>query len=86
MEHVLIEHACVREAAVIGVSVDNASRAKAFVVLAEEPPDRDGLAEELRALCRDRLRRYEYPHLVEYVEGLPRTPSGKIQRYKLRDL
>ena len=44
------------------------------------------LAEELRAMCKERLRRYEYPHVVHFVDELPRTPSGKVQRFKLRTL
>ena len=35
--------------------------------------------------CKDHLRRYEYPHVIEFVEDLPRTPTGKVQRYKLRE-
>ena len=42
------------------------------------------LAEELRAWCKDRMRRYEYPHVVEFVDDLPRTLTGKVQRFKLR--
>ena len=40
---------------------------------------------DLRALCKERLRRYEYPHVVHFVDELPRTPSGKVQRFKLRE-
>ncbi len=36
--------------------------------------------------CKERLRRYEYPHVVDFVDELPRTPTGKVQRFKLRDL
>ena len=66
--------------------LDDASRVAAFVERrsAETPPDE--LAEELRAMCKERLRRYEYPHVVHFVDELPRTPSGKVQRFKLRDL
>jgi acyl-coenzyme A synthetase/AMP-(fatty) acid ligase len=46
----------------------------------------DALAEELRAMCKERLRRYEYPHVVHFVDELPRTPTGKVQRFKLRTL
>jgi benzoate-CoA ligase len=64
------------------------SRIKAFVVCASgtpSGPDADALAEELRQWCKDHLRRYEYPHVIEFVEDLPRTPTGKVQRYKLRE-
>ena len=37
-------------------------------------------------LCRSRLRRYEYPHVVRFVDALPRTLTGKVQRFKLREL
>ena len=43
------------------------------------------MADELRRWCKENLRRYEYPHFVEFVEDLPRTPTGKVQRYKLRE-
>ena len=46
---------------------------------------RTGLADELRGWCKDNLRRYEYPHLVEFVDDFPRTATGKIQRFKLRE-
>ena len=46
----------------------------------------EALAEELRAWCKERMRRYEYPHVVEFVDELPRTLSGKVQRFRLREL
>ena len=85
MEACLVAHPAVSEAAVIGVQVEDVSRIKAFVICAEAPADREALADELRRWCKERLRRYEYPHLVAFVDDLPRTPTGKIQRYKLRD-
>jgi acyl-coenzyme A synthetase/AMP-(fatty) acid ligase len=47
--------------------------------------DRERLASELQEWCKQRLQRYEYPHIVEYVDELPKTTTGKIQRYKLRE-
>jgi len=41
---------------------------------------------ELQAWCKSRLRRYEYAEFIEFVEELPKTPTGKIQRYELREL
>ncbi len=49
-------------------------------------PATSALAEELRDWCRTRMRRYEYPHVVEFVDSLPRTLTGKVQRFKLREL
>jgi benzoate-CoA ligase len=86
VEGCLVKHPGVSEAAVIGVQVEDVSRIKAFVICASGPPsDPDGLADELRTWCKGNLRRYEYPHVVEFVEDLPRTPTGKVQRYKLRE-
>jgi benzoate-CoA ligase family protein len=85
VEGCLVRHPAVSEAAVIGVNIEDLSRIKAFVICASPPSDPDALADELRAWCKDHLRRYEYPHVVEFVEDLPRTPTGKVQRYKLRE-
>ncbi len=86
VEGCLVRHPAVSEAAVIGVRIDDVSRIKAFVICASgAPSDPDALADELREWCKGNLRRYEYPHVVEFVEDLPRTPTGKVRRYKLRE-
>ena len=69
----------------IGVQVEDVSRIKAFVICSSAPAEPDALADELRGWCKDNLRRYEYPHLVEFVDDFPRTATGKIQRFKLRE-
>jgi benzoate-CoA ligase len=84
VEHVLLEHPRVLEVGVIGITVRDASRIAAVIVCEGAPGD-DALADELRALCRQRLRPYEYPHVVEFVEELPRTLTGKVQRFRLRE-
>jgi benzoate-CoA ligase len=84
MEHVLIEHARVGAVGVVGVSVKGASRIAAYVECVGDPGD-EPLAEELRAWCRERMRRYEYPHVVTFVDDLPRTLTGKVQRFRLRE-
>jgi benzoate-CoA ligase family protein len=81
VEACLVRHPAVSEAAVIGINVDDVSRIKAFVICVGEAPD----ADELRGWCKDHLRRYEYPHVVEFVSDFPRTATGKIQRFKLRE-
>ncbi len=91
VEACLVRHPAVSEAAVIGTHVDDLSRIKAFVIAGGGSDgvgvtaDPDVLAEELRQWCREHLRRYEYPHVVEFVEDLPRTATGKVQRFKLRE-
>jgi benzoate-CoA ligase family protein len=82
IEGVLLEHPAVGESAVVGVEVEGFTRIKAFVIAkGEGSPE---LAAELQELCKVRLQRFQYPHLVEFVAELPKTVTGKIQRYKLR--
>jgi benzoate-CoA ligase len=86
VEACLVRHEAVSEAAVIGVTVEDISRIKAFVICTTAPSDSTALADELRGWCKEHLRRYEYPHLVEFVDDLPRTATGKVQRFKLREI
>jgi benzoate-CoA ligase family protein len=81
----LIEHPAVVEAAVVSAQLEGLTTAKAFVVCKPAAPPGNGLAEELRAFCGERLHRYQVPRLIEFVDDLPKTVTGKIQRYKLRD-
>lgn len=85
MEHVLMEHPRVAGAGVVGATAGDVSRVAAYVECVGEPGD-DELADELRAWCKERLRRYEYPHIVTFVDDLPRTLTGKVQRFRLREL
>jgi benzoate-CoA ligase len=84
VEACLVQHPAVSEAAVIGTVVEDTSRIKAFVICLEEPADPQALADELRSWCKARLRRYEYPHVIDFVDDFPRTLTGKVQRFKLR--
>jgi benzoate-CoA ligase family protein len=85
MENCLLEHPAVHGVGVVGVEVEGMSRVAAYVVAAPDRPADDALAAELRDWCRQRLRRYEYPHLVTFVDDLPRTVNGKVQRFALRE-
>ena len=80
----LIEHPEVLEAAVVGVPVAGFTKGKAYVTVHEAGRTGDELAEELRAFCAGKLHRYQVPELVEFVDVLPKTATGKIERYKLR--
>jgi benzoate-CoA ligase len=84
MEHVLLGHPRVAGVGVVGVTAGDATRIAAYVECTGGPGD-DGLADELRAWCKERLRRYEYPHIVTFVDELPRTLTGKVQRFRLRE-
>ena len=84
VESTLVEHPSVLEAAVIGVNdSDGLVKTKAFVVLKQGA---QATAEELKAFTKERLAAYKYPRQIEFVSELPKTATGKIQRFKLRDL
>jgi acyl-coenzyme A synthetase/AMP-(fatty) acid ligase len=85
IEACLSEHPAVLEAAVVGRGdADGLTRAHAFCVLRDDQIDTDALAAELRALVRTRLAGYKSPRWIDFVAGLPRTATGKIQRFALR--
>jgi acyl-coenzyme A synthetase/AMP-(fatty) acid ligase len=85
IESVLMEHPAVAESAVVGISVDGFTKIKAFVITKANATTGDALVADLQEHCKSRLQRYQYPHLVEFVAELPKTVTGKIQRYKLRE-
>ncbi|MBZ9861639.1 acyl-CoA synthetase [Mesorhizobium sp. CA12] len=85
VESALIEHPAVNEAAVVGVPDPQRTEiVKAFVVLAPAFKGSEALAEELAQHVKKRLSAHSYPREVEFVSELPKTPSGKIQRFLLR--
>jgi benzoate-CoA ligase family protein len=85
IESVLLEHPAVAEGAVVGISIDGLTKVKAFVIVKGDAVPGDALAGELQEHCKSRLQRFQYPHIIEFVSELPKTVTGKIQRYKLRD-
>jgi acyl-coenzyme A synthetase/AMP-(fatty) acid ligase len=84
MEHVMLEHPRVAGVGVVAAVIDEISRLVAYVEC-DGPAGDEELAEELRVWCKQRLRRYEYPHVVRFVDSLPRTLTGKVQRFRLRE-
>jgi benzoate-CoA ligase family protein len=84
VENTLMEHPAVAECAVVGVEVDGFTRIRAHVVCRADAPEEDELRPELQEWCKGRLQRYQYPHQVEFVDELPKTVTGKIQRFALR--
>jgi benzoate-CoA ligase len=80
----LIEHPAVLEAAVVGVPVAGFTKGKAFVTVRDASRVGEELANDLREFCSEGLHRYQVPELIEFVDTLPKTATGKIERYKLR--
>ncbi|WDM57769.1 AMP-binding protein [Pseudomonas sp. NEEL19] len=86
VESALIEHPAVIEAAVIGKpDPERTELIKAFVVLASGYHGNAELEEALRQHVRQRLYAHAYPREIEFVSDLPKTPSGKLQRFILRN-
>ncbi len=84
VEATLVQHPAVLEAAVIGKEdADGLTKTKAFVVLKAGGQTDEA---ELKAFVKDRLAPYKYPRFIEFVTELPKTATGKIQRFKLREL
>ncbi|MBV4535355.1 MULTISPECIES: acyl-CoA synthetase [Pseudomonas] len=86
VESALIEHPAVIEAAVVGKpDPERTELIKAFVVLASGVQGSPELEETLRQHVRQRLYAHAYPREIEFVSELPKTPSGKLQRFILRN-
>jgi acyl-coenzyme A synthetase/AMP-(fatty) acid ligase len=85
VESALSAHDAVVEAAVVGdADGDGLTKPRAFVVLKSGRASSDALVTELKAFVKDRLAPYKYPRWIEFVTELPKTATGKIQRFKLR--
>ena len=86
IEDALLKHDAVQMAAAIGVPDPVRTEIiKAFIILREGVAGSDGLAEELRDFVRGRLAKHEVPRLIEFVDSLPMTTTGKIMRRELRE-
>ena len=83
VESTLVQHPGVLEAAVIGApDADGLTKTRAYVVC---KPGVTLSGDELKAFVKDRLAPYKYPRVIEFVDELPKTATGKIQRFKLRE-
>ncbi|MEL6886165.1 MAG: benzoate-CoA ligase family protein [Pseudomonadota bacterium] len=84
VEQAIVSHADVLECAVVAAAdADGLDKPKAFVVL--QNARADGLEETLKAHVQDRIGKWKYPRWIECVDSLPKTATGKIQRFKLRE-
>jgi 4-hydroxybenzoate-CoA ligase len=87
VEEALIAHPAVLEAAVVGKQDrDGLTKPRAFVVLNAPVADHAALSETLKEHVKQRVGVWKYPRWIEFVDGLPKTATGKIQRFRLRDV
>jgi 2-aminobenzoate-CoA ligase len=85
VEGALLEHPSVAECAVIGVSDEQRGQlVKAYVVLRAPRSGDEALTRELQDFVKNAIAPYKYPRQIEYVAALPRTATGKLQRFRLR--
>jgi benzoate-CoA ligase len=85
VEAALITHAAVLEAAVVGRDdEDKLTKPAAYIVLKPGHAASSGLCDELRAHVKTQLAPFKYPRWIEFIDELPKTATGKIQRFKLR--
>jgi benzoate-CoA ligase family protein len=85
IESMLLEHPVVQEAAVIGLEDGNQLvKPAAYIVLKNGSQSSPALGEELKQLISSKLAAHKCPQWIEFVNELPKTATGKIQRYKLR--
>ena len=83
VEATLMQHPAVLECAVFGkLDADGLTKTKACVVC---KPGHAVLEAELQAFVKDRLAPYKYPRFIEFLDELPKTATGKIQRFRLRE-
>ncbi|XKE44101.1 AMP-binding protein [Halomonas organivorans] len=85
VENSVLTHPAVAESAAVGQPDEiRGEIIKSYVVLREGFEPSDELADEIRQQVRERLSTHAFPRVIEFVDTLPKTPSGKIQRFKLR--
>ncbi len=85
VEAALLEHEAVAECGVVGLpDEERGSIVKAFVVLKKEFPETGEMAKALQEHVKSTIAPYKYPRKIEFVAELPRTETGKLQRFKLR--
>jgi len=86
IENCLIEHPAVLESGVVGVAdKENLIKPKAYIMLKEGHQGSDELTEELKKFVKEKIGVYKFPRWIEFVTELPKTATGKTQRYKLRE-
>ena len=86
VESTLFQHAAVLEAAVVGEKdQDGMIKPKAYVVLRHGYAGDEAMERELKVFMRDKIAPYKHPRWITFVSELPKTATGKTQRFKLRN-
>ncbi|MGH3483774.1 MAG: AMP-binding enzyme, partial [Nocardioidaceae bacterium] len=86
VEEALLAHDAVAECAVVGLPDEARGQlVTAYVVLAPGVVGDDTLVKDLQEFAKQRIAPYKYPRSVEFIEALPRTSTGKVQRFRLRE-
>jgi benzoate-CoA ligase family protein len=85
VENTVLAHPAVSECAVVGAAdTDGLTKPKAFIVLRADTASSPETAHEIQAFVKSRIAPYKYPRWIEFVQELPKTATGKIQRFRLR--
>jgi benzoate-CoA ligase len=85
VENTVLTHEAVLECAVVGATdTDGLTKPKAFVVVRSSVAPTPEVAREIQQFVKTRLAPYKYPRWIEFVPELPKTATGKIQRFRLR--
>jgi 2-aminobenzoate-CoA ligase len=86
VENALLDHPGVAECGVVGVPDDERGCiVKAFIVLRPGTPASEATLKELQEFVKSQIAPYKYPRSIEFVSALPRTETGKLQRFRLRE-
>lgn len=86
VESTVMEHEAVAETAVVGIPDEQRGEVvKAYIVLKASYTASEELEKEIQQFVKSRLSAHEYPRIIEFVAEIPKTPSGKIQRFLLRN-
>jgi 2-aminobenzoate-CoA ligase len=87
VEEALLQHQAVQECGVVGApDPERGQVIRAYVVLAPGHTPSDTLTAELQHHVRSSIAPYKYPRQINYIPALPRTETGKIQRFRLREM
>lgn len=85
VEEIVLKHPAVSECAVVGVADEERGQiVKAYIVLKAGEQASDVLLKDIQTFVKNTIAPYKYPRAIEFIQALPRTETGKLQRYKLR--